>query len=247
MTHGVSHSYGVACFRKLNSRTQVLMIRRRFSYEYTDFICGKYVLETLPDLVRNMTMDEKLLIASMNFKYIWYSYSLSTKYGRNYNIKKLKFDKVIIKNQERVLDMLRSTTTRSSDSLWELPKGRKRSRRETDIQCAVREFGEETSCKKNKYSIYPDIHHTYTYKDGSTYSNKYYLAITDIYFSSIVLYDNTNQINELKEVRWVDLLDIRTFSRNPDASQSNLSKFLRPMFKIARNIFKGKVYHQISS
>jgi 8-oxo-dGTP pyrophosphatase MutT (NUDIX family) len=236
----IVRSYGVACFRSHNNSTQVLLIRRRLSFEFCTFVCGNYTLRTLPQLLDKMTLDEKLCIISWDFKYIWYTYSLNNRYTREYIQKKSKFDNLIIKHQSEIKRMIRESKNMSSDALWELPKGRKMNKRETDIQCAVREFGEESAIPKSYYTLSPTKYSTYSYNDDETYVIKYYIATTNQYIASSILIDDLKQVQELREVRWVELDDVRMLSRNPDASQSNMHKFLKPLFKIAKKIIKGK-------
>ena len=61
---------------------------------------------------------------------------------------------------------------------WEFPKGR-RSNRENNIQCAIREFEEESGLSSNDYTLLENvspISETYKGSNGVNYKHVYYLA-----------------------------------------------------------------------
>jgi len=56
------------------SEYQAILVKGRLSYAFCEFVHGKYdrnKLDTVRQLVRNMTIEERLTIATLNFEEIW--------------------------------------------------------------------------------------------------------------------------------------------------------------------------------
>jgi len=68
-------SYGIIVFRTSAVRgIQYLMIRRKNSFGYIDFMRGKYILnnlEHLQHIFNEMSIEEKELIRKHNFEILW--------------------------------------------------------------------------------------------------------------------------------------------------------------------------------
>lgn len=69
-------SYGIACVRKnIDGNYEILMIKKKCSYAFSEFIrgdydpCRKHDLSYMFDM---MTIEEKRIILSMNFVMIWF-------------------------------------------------------------------------------------------------------------------------------------------------------------------------------
>ncbi len=94
----VKQSYGVAICRQMNGNAQVLLCRRRTTYEYGEFVLGKYDVNDLDKiklLINCMTTSEKLDLLSWNFAQIWYRLMLEYPETENNTIvnKLREFDK----------------------------------------------------------------------------------------------------------------------------------------------------------
>ena len=67
-------SYGIILFRSTSNGLQYLMIRRKDSFGYIDFIRGKYVqnnLEHLKSIFNEMSVVEKEAIRTSTFDALW--------------------------------------------------------------------------------------------------------------------------------------------------------------------------------
>ena len=67
-------SIGVIAIRKNNENTEILLIRRKDSLAFVDFMRGKYNLEDkqyLINLFDKMTIDERKFILNNNFELLW--------------------------------------------------------------------------------------------------------------------------------------------------------------------------------
>jgi len=154
-------SFGVIAYRKdpANDQIRFLMIRRRHTLGFIDFIRGKYSMynkEYILNLFQEMTVDEKETLRTDDFKTIWnkmwktpkkmsdseYNEILSS----NDKFNSLKTGIINHRGEEYSIE----TLTYESDLLvkwveqeWGFPKGR-RDCNEKDFDCALREFTEET-------------------------------------------------------------------------------------------------------
>ena len=156
-----SISIGIIPYRINNNYIEFLMVQRRYSYSYIEFIRGKYNLNNikrLNHLFKEMTPDEKCFIKNNNFTHIWnilWNYKKDKKYEKEFCISKNKFNAlkkgVFINNKLITLHyIINNNKSNLLINDWGFPKGKKNIG-ETEISCAIREFKEETNI--NKYII----------------------------------------------------------------------------------------------
>jgi 8-oxo-dGTP pyrophosphatase MutT (NUDIX family) len=96
-------------------------------------------------------------------------------------------------------ELIRRSTTNWLETEWEFPKGR-RERKEKEIQCALREFEEETGIEKNKIKIIENLlpfEETYIGTNHKSYKHKYFLAFTKDRTSL-----NNFQKSEVSKLEW---------------------------------------------
>lgn len=214
-------SCGIACCRvNPAGQYEVLMVNKRNTYAFIDFVCGKYNgLREAQRLFARTTMDEKLDIASMNFDQMWYRAWLTDSHSErsaHFERCRNKFYATficphrtryagIIRNWEYKRDALRLMLDRapSVTRIWEIPKGRLRGP-ESDVECAVREFGEETGIKKTAYRIIPGWTRKNEITDcGARYTSQYFLATATENIVPRVGLLTDSQISEIVDIRWV--------------------------------------------
>ena len=232
-------SYGVICCRINNTSNHVetLLISKRYTYEYFEFVQGKKFTigkkiptNVIMSMLNKMTLDEKMDILSLNFDQMWYRIWLTENKHATYFQSKTKFEQIFLADDGEWLKSLISKST-NSDRIWEIPKGRK-NKNEPDINCAVREFGEETNIEKKYYKIYPNLKRSYTFEDaGVIYTFTYFLAITRRVIRPQVDLKNMQQLIEINDIRWVDLNTIKILD-----TTGRLAPFLAPIFKMIKKI-----------
>ena len=96
-------SYGVIAFRNTSEGLKFLMIRRKDSFGYIDFIRGKYTHHNtnhLLNIIDEMSVDEKKIILEKPFEELWLKMWGETNYISNqYKIEEIdaknKFDKTL--------------------------------------------------------------------------------------------------------------------------------------------------------
>jgi len=191
-------SYGIILFRKNSHNVpEFLMIRRKDSFGYIDFIRGKYSLSNrfqIQKCIDEMSVDEKNRIMTLPFTTLWqdlWGRVTPGTYKSEENISSKKFGILRtvgvvvndIENNEPIhtlADMVHSSPTAWREQEWEFPKGR-RNFRENDIDCALREFEEETGLNKTSITVIENIVPYKEYFIGSnfkSYKHKFYLAYT---------------------------------------------------------------------
>ena len=96
--------------------------------------------------------------------------------------------------------------TKNNQLIWEIPKGRKEYK-ETDMDCAIREFKEEASIGINNYSILFNINPIIEcyISDKCTYKNTYFIAYTHRNINTSLGFDCKNILSEIDSIRWVNL------------------------------------------
>jgi deoxycytidylate deaminase len=145
------------------------MIRRKDSFGYIDFIRGKYVLnnlEQLQSIFNEMSISEREKIRKNDFETLWKMMWGETMIGAQYKGEEMasqkKFDAlktgVSMGNGEiiKLEHLIEYSTTKWKETEWEFPKGR-RNYQERDLDCALREFEEETGISKKHIRIVENI------------------------------------------------------------------------------------------
>lgn len=219
--NGVVTSYGIALVRRLRNRIpEVLFIKKRVTYSYITFVKGAYNRSNEVEMVKlfsGMTVEEKINIMSLNFANIWYMsyltqpHRMTTREVNRYETCKARFEKrFMYDNGKRLLKLLRSTS--NSKCIWEIPKGMP-TKNEFPIQTAIREFGEETGIKKNKYSIIwgaNPLEYNFT-DENVSYRYVYYIAemLDHRYSPSVDVASRAPSILESSDIRFMPLEEIQ--------------------------------------
>jgi 8-oxo-dGTP pyrophosphatase MutT (NUDIX family) len=187
-------SFGIIAFRVHKNNLQYLMIRRKDTLGYIDFMRGKYSInnkEYILNMLKQMTVEEKELLGKGDFnllwKRIWGDEQISNQYKTEENISREKFtalcNGVLFKNDFFTLNTLIEESCKSENDSWTepewgFPKGR-RNYQESDYECALREFQEETGYSsrllKNIKNILP-FEEIFTGSNYKSYKHTYYLT-----------------------------------------------------------------------
>jgi 8-oxo-dGTP pyrophosphatase MutT (NUDIX family) len=155
--------------------TRVLMIRRKDSMSFAEFLRGKYDPTNLPyvgTLVKNMTLKEQVAIATEPFETLWKNLWGDDRSSSDFQTSKERFYML-----DR-LALMKENLSEYTEPEWGFPKGR-RMRGETDLACAVREFTEETNIPRDAYVLLNNIvlEETFTGLNGVRYKHLYYVAL----------------------------------------------------------------------
>lgn len=167
-------------YNKINfhrSDIKFLMIQRKHSFSYIEFLRGKYnendetKLNSMFELMSKSEVEE---IKNNDFDYLWNKLWNKTAQSKNFikecNISKNKFNN--LKNN----NLLNNLESKYDSPEWGFPKGR-RNKFENNNDCANREFIEETNL--TNYTLFDRIklmEETFTGTDLNNYKHVYYIA-----------------------------------------------------------------------
>jgi 8-oxo-dGTP pyrophosphatase MutT (NUDIX family) len=220
-----------------NESIQFLLIQRKDSLAFVEFIRGKYNPyedEYLGRLLRGMTQKEQSSILSKSFEQLWHSV-----WGESSNVKSHKndydsSDKKFLIIKDRLPELIKSNPTKWTEPEWGFPKGR-RNPHESDINCATREFQEETGLKRTDFTIiqntYP-ISETFFGSNQVHYCHKYYIAICNTSVEVEMNMENLHMAREIGAIKWCTL-DEATSKIRPDNVEKR--EILLKAGKIMRN------------
>ena len=185
-------------------KIKFLMIQRKDTMGYIDFLRGKYTVDKIYICLNEMTFYEKQCLLTYSFDELWEKLwvSKSKCYKNEYEIAKQKYEKLNIK------ELVDNSITKYSYTEFSFPKGR-RNMREQNFGCAQREFYEESGFNKNTYDLienYPIIKEDFIGTNEISYRHYYYLVkMKDNFSSPKIDYSNDIQMGEVKNIGWFDL------------------------------------------
>ena len=203
-------SIGIIAFRKsqrYDNKFEYLMICRKDSLGYVDFMRGKYPLHSefyIQNIIDEMTSDEKQDLLKHDFKTLWnnlWGNFVGCQYRGEEKISSEKFQKMKLGGS--LLDLIDNSKTNWETPEWGFPKGR-RNYQENDLACALREFQEETGYIKDQLDIIHNLmpfEEIFTGSNMKSYKHKYFIAYMEPDKKSI----NNFQLSEVSKVGWFTL------------------------------------------
>ena len=196
-------SYGIILYDKMSEN--YLMICRSKSFGYIDFLYGNYSLYDINQikiLIDEMSIQEKenLLTCDFNclFNDLKHKKFIDEKSKKKFNLLKAGID---INNELITLQkLIEESTTRWKSPEWEFPKGRK-NYQEKILECAIREFTEETGYDSNDIKIIDNVlpfEEIFIGSNTKVYKHKYYLAL----LTGDKTPKNQFQYSEISAIKW---------------------------------------------
>jgi 8-oxo-dGTP pyrophosphatase MutT (NUDIX family) len=235
-------SYGIILFRSSLNGLEFLMLRRKDSFGYIDFIRGKYTphnIVHIQDIINEMSIDEKEKILNESFDNLWnhmWGNTSNIQYRSEETSSNKKFDLIksgiTLDNVKITLkDIIEKSTTKWKETEWEFPKGR-RNYQEKDLDCAFREFEEETGISKSSITIIENVlpfEEIFIGTNHKSYKHKYFLAYSK---ERDCEYNLENyQKSEVSKLEWktIDqcLESIRPYSLEKKQLITNINKVLQ--------------------
>ena len=246
-------SFGVICYRvcerQSQSQPEYLLVQRKDSLSYVEFIRGKYSLQNrgyVTRLLSNMTPHERDRVRQSSFDDLWYSFwqtDHTKTFVKEYEQSSTRFNmlrrgyylrsatnptQVVMFDMATALD---TVAVKYDDTEWGFPKGR-RNINETDLRCACREFKEEAGVDV------ADIHimaHVKPFEEIFTGSNKvryrhvYYLAHLKRHahsdeLPSIMTPHDIVQQREIRTMGWFNYDDVCKRIREENVERREMFK-----------------------
>jgi len=191
--------------------SKILMIQRKDSLCYIEFLRGKYQLSNpsyILELLNGCSLQERKLIERSTFDELWSALWFSgrekkpqtDRMTKEYDKSKCLFEGL----QESLLGLLKRCNRKYETPEWEFPKGR-RSRRESNMNCAIREFEEETDLNSDEYILLDNVNpitEEYSGSNGVRYKHIYYYAFYTGTGQLSVNPEKYEQYSEIGDIQW---------------------------------------------
>ncbi len=213
-------SYGHILYRTDTAEPQILMVQRKDSLCYIEFIRGKYDVYNpsyIQMLISKFNKEERKRVIEDDFETLWRKlWGIKNDTGEN------TYKSDYYKGYEKYCKLVAGVSAQNSyytlksllenapepylESEWEFPKGR-RNVGETNRECAIREFQEETNYTTRDYQLIENIaplDEEYMGENHIRYKHVYYLGfLTNLSTVPYLSETNPHQINEIKDIQWV--------------------------------------------
>ena len=229
-------SYGILLFDKPGNK--VLLVRRKYTYAFYNYVMNIYEVnkKSLMSLFNAMTIQEKRLIYQFNYELLWNTLWMEkdgismVSYYKNKRVN----EKIVSNSKKLILECLYNCENLGDEycNLWSIPKGKKNTISEKDIEVAKREFEEETNIPSSKYILYADFKRKCNLDNG--YKLYYYIARYKNYCPiklQIKKDDIPLQFMEINGIEWMNLDQI-------SKKCPYLKKHLKPAFNYFRRWLK---------
>ena len=240
-------SLGIMAFKFEKDEPKLIMIQRRNSMSYVEFLRGKYNkhnLEYVLTLINGMTNIEIEDLQTKNFETLWKELWV------NNDNKLYKNDYYSSKDRCESLDLATLIGKKTQFHItpeWGFPKGR-RNYRERDIDCAMREFNEETGVDESSLNILQNvipIREDFIGNNNVKYRHIYYLSKVRESCKNIPLTineDNPEQYAEIGDIKWLGEEEAIEHMRDDDVERKkiirNVCLFLK---KLNSNFYLKKI------
>ena len=222
-------SIGIIPFTLDNGEYKYLIIKRKDSLGYVDFMRGKYSLDNISGIMgmlNEMTVIERNNLLTNSFDDLWcklWNTPIGSKYRGEENTAKDRFNQIktgvkIDTKMCTLKSLIDKCTCIWEEPEWGFPKGR-REINERDLQCGMRECVEETGYNDASINIiqnlipYDELFIGSNYKG---YKHRYYVGYIDINSKP----DKPYQESEVSDMIWLSYEDIKKKIR-----PYNLEKF----------------------
>jgi 8-oxo-dGTP pyrophosphatase MutT (NUDIX family) len=214
-------------------KIKFLMIQRKDTMGYIDFIRGKYDIrpgyekerfKKIQVCLDEMTQKEKINLLTKDFDSIWRDLWVnhdSKCFKNEYELAKKKYSNL------NIPELIKQSSTTYQFQEFGFPKGR-RNMKEQNIMCAEREFYEETGYDKNCYDFiknYPIIKEEFVGTNNIEYRHIYYLVkMKDNVPPPKIDINNKVQTGEVRNIGWFTLNECLQLIRPYDIAKKNMIK-----------------------
>ena len=230
-------SFGIIAFKKVDNIIKFLMICRKDTFNYVEFLRGRYEttdIEYLGSLLEGMTISERELITTQDFDFLWSKLWLKKsqeRYNKEYYISKKKF--TTLSENSYLSKINRNVKFIWTHPEWGFPKGR-RNLGESDQDCAIREFEEESGFKSKDYVILNDVRsvkEVFYGTNSNKYKHVYYVAYSNNENEPSIDPDNFLQTSEISDIKWFTfeecIREIRPYNKEKIKMITDLHTFLK--------------------
>lgn len=252
-------SAGLICLRQNQKKScyEVLLVRGRFSYAFTDFVFGHYSAQEfyVQELISQMSINERMILQTCNFEMIWQimwgkastqklpphmerickNIRARSAYEEYVHKKGLFEERWMHDGGDRLREMIIKAQGAGTGDRWDIPKGGRQAKSEALTACALREFQEETEIPLSHLHLFPGFVYVHTYQQAQVkYVIYYYVALLVRPVMSParrLTLQRPNQAHEVEDIAWVAIGDL-------DHYRSANGQVLSPIVRPALNFVK---------
>jgi ADP-ribose pyrophosphatase YjhB (NUDIX family) len=236
---------------KIVKTTEYLMVRRKYSYDYIHIIRGLYDMniENLIKSINLLTKREYSNILNSSFdelwEEIWQINAYKLEFRNEYNRAKdqyMYFKTYILPQIQHKINIVYTIPE------WGFPKG-KRDNNETNLECAVREFEEETGLDKTEYIILDRLYPLIEYIKGSNgieYKHVYFIGLFNNNFDTKTINKKTKNIHQQFEIGDIGVYNsdqINDIVRSYDTEKKDIINTIKIYLTYNTRYFE-KFYHE---
>jgi ADP-ribose pyrophosphatase YjhB (NUDIX family) len=223
------------------------MVQRKDSLSYGTFLRGKYKMDMrdyIMELFQNMTHRERERVGTEDFEALWkalWQITECNSFMREYEDAKGKFETLRSGYKSKDKDgnaiwfdidyVISNTRPLYHETEWGFPKGR-RNINESDIECAVRKFSEETSVPADHVQLIGDnpFDEVFTRGNRMRYRHVYYighLLVDQVFGGKKAVEPYTIlQKREINRVEWFNYSDVQKHIRPYNKERKELIRAL---------------------
>lgn len=192
---------------------EVLLVRRRNSIGYVDFLRGKYDVSNrayILQLWSEMTESERRALLERPFDDLWNDLW-------NFDVRPNKIgEKEASRAKLAILDLAglhQEAPLLWTSPEWGFPKGRKGAR-EGDVHCARRECYEETNVRPGSYELLwnQPFEERFQGSNGLWYKHRYFLAVGLHRIEPAIV--TKSQQDEIGDIRWMNIIEAISILRS---------------------------------
>lgn len=246
MCHFPITSCGVILFKKntekimnLDDKYRFLLIQRKDTLGFIEFLRGKYKendTKYITRLIEMMTVCEIDKIKKHSFEelwnILWFNRNMSH-YKNEFEESKKKFYRLKNREENNLDQLISNANIVYLEKDWGFPKGR-RNIRESDYDCALREFEEETGYTREDYSVLKNIapiEEIFYGSNGIRYKHIYYIGQSNKDVELKIDPENLHQCTEISKVGWLSLTEslqkIRPYNEEKKKVLKKVNKLLK--------------------
>ncbi len=221
-----------------------LLIQRKDSIGFIELLRGKYQEKDenyLGKLIENMTKDEQEKVLTCDFDTLLDRFIINKNlryYRGEYNDAKDKFNRLI--QNGKIKELIDKSPYSWDEPEWGFPKGR-RQLKESDDDCACREFEEETGFTQDDYLLLYNVkplEESFIGSNKIRYKHTYFLAKSCSQKTPEISKSNKTQIVEIGNIGWFSFQDALRKIRPYQREKINVLKKAYSIIRAEKTYFK---------
>lgn len=225
-------SYGVIAVKFVETIPHYLLIRRRDSLAYVEFLRGKYKPtnhEYIQLLCNEMTASERARLLSTEFTELWHNLwngQRSRQFRNEAETAQAAFQALTTRGDsvgKKLSEYVASCTQTWTEPEWGFPKGR-RNLHEQDRACAVREWKEETGLSEHSLHLLAETPYDEEYvgSNGIPYKQVYFIGACASSLTATLHTENTVMTREIGGIGWCTFEEALAHIRHTNTAKRNL-------------------------